>query len=433
MMVGVNYFLKLQSLISIQKNRSIYPMRSTIIIIIFTLFILGMDLYSFRGIQHMLGNQGEGNRLLTLVFWGLSLTMFISLVWAGSQFQRMRDPSRFIVMMVVMGIFLMLYVPKIFFNVTQLLGDITLIALKLIRSQVDPGLIRNFFLIPGAIGGALLFLALGLGMVRGRTNLKIFEQEVVIPGLPDSFKGIRIVQLSDFHLAGFYNNPEYISKVVNKVNRLQPDLILFTGDMIHNFSEELDPFTGILGELRAPLGKFAVLGNHDYGHYFGWNSGAEEEANLERVKEQVRNSGFDLLLNEHRTVSLDGHSIEILGVENWGKPPFPRKGDLSMALEGTSPERVKILLSHDPSHWDLQVKGKEKIELTLSGHTHGMQFGFEIGNFRWSPSRWAYKQWAGLYRENGQYLYVNRGLGFTGFPGRVGIRPEITLFTLVKN
>jgi predicted MPP superfamily phosphohydrolase len=182
--------------------------------------------------------------------------------------------------------------------------------------------------------------------------------------------------------------------------------------------------------LKAPLGKFAVLGNHDYGHYFNWSSAEAEEANLEQVKKQIRASGFDLLLNEHRTISLNGQSLEIIGVENWGKPPFPQKGDLHKAMEGTDTANVKILLSHDPSHWDLQVRNKEKIQLTLSGHTHGMQFGIEIGNFKWSPSRWTYKNWAGLYSENGQYLYVNRGLGFTGFPGRVGIRPEISLLIL---
>ena len=267
-------------------------------------------------------------------------------------------------------------------------------------------------------------------MIRGRTHVKVFEKSIELSELPKSFDGLKIVQLSDLHLAGFYNNPNHIREVVTKVNQLEPDLFLFTGDLIHNFSEEIDPFVHILNELKAPLGKFAILGNHDYGHYYNWESDAEEEANLERVKTQFRASGFDLLLNEHRTISLNGHSLEVIGVENWGKPPFPQLGDLPEAMSGTNPELVKILLSHDPSHWDLQVREKEDIALTLSGHTHGMQFGIEIGNFKWSPSKWTYRHWAGLYRENGQYLYVNRGLGYTGFPGRVGIRPEITLLTL---
>jgi predicted MPP superfamily phosphohydrolase len=218
--------------------------------------------------------------------------------------------------------------------------------------------------------------------------------------------------------------------VVRRVNQLKPDLILFTGDMVHNFSEEMDPFIGILDSLEAPLGKFAILGNHDYGSYYQWESTSAEASNLERVKSQIRAAGFDLLLNEYRTVSLNGSSLQIIGIENWGKPPFPQMGDLPGAMQGSDPDLINVLMSHDPSHWDLQVRGQEEIQLTLSGHTHGMQFGIEIGNFRWSPSKWTYKHWGGLYQENGQYLYVNRGLGFTGFPGRVGIRPEISLLTL---
>jgi len=297
-------------------------------------------------------------------------------------------------------------------------------------TRIDASVIRKYFLMAGAAAGLFLFFAFGMGIIRGRTNVKVFRETIQIPGLPESFQGLKIVQLSDIHLAGFFNNPAHIRDVVQKVNRLEPDIFLFTGDLVHNFSEEVDPFVDILKELKAPMGKYAVLGNHDYGHYFNWASDAEEEANLERVKAQFRASGFDLLLNEHRILSLNGDSLQILGVENWGKPPFPQLGDLSEALKGSDPEGIKILLSHDPSHWDLQVREKENIQLTLSGHTHGMQLGVEIGKFKWSPSRWTYKHWAGLYRENGQYLYVNRGLGYTGFPGRVGIRPEITLITL---
>jgi predicted MPP superfamily phosphohydrolase len=267
-------------------------------------------------------------------------------------------------------------------------------------------------------------------MARGRTHVKVFEESISIASLPESFKGLRIVQLSDIHLAGFYHHPGHIRRVVDRVNQLEPDLICFTGDMVHNFSEEVDPFVDILKHLEAPLGKYAILGNHDYGTYFNWESKDEENANLERVKRQIRACGFDLLLNENRTISLNGSSLSIIGVENWGKPPFPQLGNLEQALQGVHPDHVRILLSHDPSHWDLRVRDRVDIDLTLSGHTHGMQFGIEIGNFRWSPSRWTYRHWAGLYGENGQQLYVNRGLGFTGFPGRVGIRPEITLITL---
>ncbi len=403
-------------------------MRSLLIITVLTLFMVAMDLYAFRGIQNLMSPSFAGSRLFIMIYWGFTALMLILLIRAGTQFQQMRDPARFFGVALIMGIFLLLYLPKLLFNTTQLLSDMTWGVGRLFNR--DAGSFRKWFLIPGAIAGILLFISFGWGMIRGKTHVKVFEKSIELSELPKSFDGLKIVQLSDMHLAGFYNNPKYIREVVKKVNQLKPDLILFTGDLVHNFSEEIDPFVHILNELKAPLGKFAILGNHDYGHYYNWESDAEEEANLVRVKTQFRASGFDLLLNEHRTISLNGHSVEVIGVENWGKPPFPQLGDLPEAMSGTNPELVKILLSHDPSHWDLQVREKEDIALTLSGHTHGMQFGIEIGNFKWSPSKWTYRHWAGLYRENGQYLYVNRGIGYTGFPGRVGIRPEITLLTL---
>jgi hypothetical protein len=403
-------------------------MRSFIIIIILALFIICMDLYALRGIQHLFSPGRNGNPLFYYLFWGVSLLILLTLIIAGTRFQRLRDPSQFFGIMLIMGIFLMFYIPKLLFNATQLLGDLSLLITGLFR--YDGTSLKKWFLIPGLVLGLLTFVGFGMGMARGRTNVKVFRETVKIKNLPESFDSLSIVQLSDIHLAGFYKHPAYIRKVVKLVNELEPDLICFTGDMVHNFSEEVDPFIDILRDLSAPLGKFAILGNHDYGAYFNWSSKEEEAANLERVKAQIIASGFDLLLNEHRSITLNGDSLVLLGVENWGKPPFPQMGNLSKAMANMNPDHIKILLSHDPSHWDLQVNQKEDIELTLSGHTHGMQFGFEIGNFRWSPSKWTYKHWAGLYGENGQQLYVNRGLGYTGFPGRVGIRPEITLLTL---
>lgn len=403
-------------------------MRPLLFILFFILFMALMDLYALRGIRLLISPDGSLNTWFFYLYWGASFLMAALLIFAGSRFQLLRDPSRFFGIMLIIGIFLMLYMPKLLFNLTQLLGDLASLLSGLLGQ--DGGSLRKYFLIPGAILGLLTFTGFGWGMAKGRTHVRVFPETVKIKALPDSFDGLKIVQISDFHLAGFYKHPSYIKKVVAMVNKLEPDLLCFTGDLVHNFSEEVDPFTGILNELEAPMGKYAVLGNHDYGVYFKWESEEMEAANLERVKTQYRASGFDLLLNEHRTIGLNGDSLEIIGVENWGKPPFPQKGELEKAMSGVDPDRIKILLSHDPSHWDLQVSNREDIHLTLSGHTHGMQFGIEIGKFRWSPSKWAYRQWAGLYHKNGQQLYVNRGLGYTGFPGRVGIRPEITLLTL---
>jgi predicted MPP superfamily phosphohydrolase len=403
-------------------------MRPLLIIAFFALFMVGMDFYALRGIQHLFSPGRNGNLIFFYVYWGITLLIFLALIRAMMQFQHLRDPSLFFGVMLIFGIFLMLYLPKLLFNLSQLLGDISMAIASLFGKE--PANLRSWFLIPGMALGLLVLFSFGWGMARGRTHLKVYRESVPISGLPKSFDGLRVVQLSDIHLAGFYKHPGYIIKVVDRVNQLKPDLILFTGDMVHNFAEEMDPFVEILNELHAPLGKYAVLGNHDYGAYFQWKSEEEESANLELVKAGIRACGFDLLLNEHRILLRNGDSLHIIGVENWGKPPFPQIGDLSRAMEGTDPSLTRILLSHDPSHWDLQVRGKEKIELTLAGHTHAMQFGIEIGNFKWSPSKWTYKHWAGLYMENDQHLYVNRGLGYTGFPGRVGIRPEITLLTL---
>lgn len=403
-------------------------MKRFTIFALFILFIVTMDFYALRGIRYLIFSGQPAPGLFLMVYWGITAILFIFLLRTGQQFYSSRDPAKFFGMTLVVGIFLMLYTSKLLFNGIQLAGDlVTWIASHLNR---DRHMSRSWYLIPGAIAGMIIFLAFGMGMLHGRTYVKVFRHDVGIRFLPLSFHGLKVVQLSDMHLAGFYHHPQYIRDVVEQVNMLEPDLIFFTGDLVHNFAEEADPFVEILRRLHAPLGKFAVLGNHDYGKYFKWNSGEEEAGNLVKVKEQIRACGFDLLLNEFRTITLNGDSLEILGVENWGKPPFPRLGNLSGALEGTQPGTVKILLSHDPSHWEQEVCSREQIQLTLSGHTHGMQFGIEMGKFRWSPSRWTYKHWGGLYRENSQYLYVNRGLGFTGFPGRVGIRPEITLLTL---
>jgi hypothetical protein len=266
-------------------------MRPILIIAVFTLFMVGMDLYAWRGIQHLFPSGREGNPLFFYGYWGISLLMFVAVLWAGMQFQQLRDPSRFFGVMLIMGIFLMLYVPKLLFNLSQLLGDLSMAGTSLFRRE--HGDFRSWFLIPGALLGILVFLGFAWGMAKGRTHLKVQRESIVLPALPESFHGLRIAQLSDIHLAGFYNRPGFIRQVVAQVNQLEPDLILFTGDLVHNFAEETEPFVEILNGLKAPLGKFAVLGNHDYGVYYPWETKEEEAANLEAVKN--RSGPVDLI------------------------------------------------------------------------------------------------------------------------------------------
>jgi hypothetical protein len=248
--------------------------------------------------------------------------------------------------------------------------------------------------------------------------------------LPEPFKGLRIVHISDIH-SGSFTNKEAVEKGVQKILDTKPDLILFTGDLVNDAAEEMNEYKDVFAKLNAPLGVYSTLGNHDYGDYKTWPSEADKVANLDRLKAVHAEMGWKLLMNEHVMLERDGDRIAVIGIENWGAKGFVQHGRLDLAYAGSEQVPFKILMSHDPSHWDAQVKQYDDIHLTLSGHTHGMQFGVEIPGLRWSPIKYFYKQWAGLYEDGAQKLYVNRGFGFIGYPGRVGIMPEITVINLV--
>ncbi|MGY5353759.1 metallophosphoesterase [Wenyingzhuangia sp. IMCC45467] len=274
------------------------------------------------------------------------------------------------------------------------------------------------------------FLGMLYGITKGKYNYKIKTVALNFKNLPKAFDGLRIVHISDVH-SGSFDDFDEVAHGINMIKEQQADLILFTGDLVNNEAEEIVPYKELFASMKAPLGVFSTLGNHDYGTHKRWKNKEEKNQNLKDLFIHQKEMGFDLLNNRTHTIEKDGQTLDIVGVENWGKPPFPQKGDLDKALEGTHPENFKILLSHDPTHWDEKViPHSQNIDLTLSGHTHGMQFGVEIPGFKWSPSKYIYKRWAGLYKNKEQYLYVNRGFGFLGFPGRVGIWPEITVITL---
>lgn len=273
------------------------------------------------------------------------------------------------------------------------------------------------------------------GIFRGAYKYRVHKVKVSSPNLPDAFVGFKIVQLSDIHSGSFLNSDPLV-KAFNIVLDQKPDIIFFTGDLVNNETSETKPHLETYKMLRAPYGVYSCLGNHDYGDYVHWDSKELKKENLEALKDVHAKSGWRLLMNEHVPIEKDGEKIALLGIENWGgNLKFPKYGKLENAHAGTESYPYKILLSHDPSHWDMQVlkdTNYNDIDLTLSGHTHGMQFGIEIPGFKWSPVQYLYKNWAGLYKQDNQYLYVNRGLGFLGYPGRLGIWPEITVIELAK-
>lgn len=281
---------------------------------------------------------------------------------------------------------------------------------------------------------AIPFAGILYGMYKGKYNFKVLKYVLHFEDLPEAFDGYKLTQISDIH-SGSFDNIEKVKYAVDLINKQQSDVILFTGDMVNNKATELEPYVSVFNKLKAKDGLYSVLGNHDYGDYIRWNSEDEKQQNLEDLKSLQRKIGFDVLLNENRFIEKNGERIALIGVENWGKGGFKKAGDLQKAKAQVDEKDFKVLLSHDPSHWDAEVVNDNyHYHLTLSGHTHGMQFGIEIpGWFKWSPVKWRYKRWAGIYEELGQYINVNRGFGYLAFPGRVGIWPEITVIELKKS
>ena len=274
--------------------------------------------------------------------------------------------------------------------------------------------------------GSLIF-----GMMRGKYNYRVINHKLSYVNLPNAFDNFKIVHISDFH-CGSFDDAEKVSHGIKMINDQKPDIIFFTGDMVNNIAKELDDWKELIGSLHAPYGKFAVLGNHDYGDYVRWDSEKEKEDNMKMLLQHLKDMGFHVLLNESYELIKDNEKIDLIGVENWGAGGFKKKGDFDIASSKVAKEQFKILLSHDPSHWEQKIINHEMpVELTLSGHTHGMQFGIEIpGWIKWSPVKFRYKYWAGVYEENNQYININRGFGFLAYPGRVGIYPEISVIQL---
>tara|TARA_B000000532_G_C18866005_1_gene406260 strand:- start:712 stop:1938 length:1227 start_codon:yes stop_codon:yes gene_type:complete len=343
-------------------------------------------------------------------------------------------------LMYAIGFFLSLLIFQLLVSVILLAEDVFRIPqalysfLKRVPEQTQFIPSRRKIISQIALGLASIpFASLLYGMYRGKYNYKVLSYNLEFEDLPDAFDGFKITQISDIH-SGSFDNQTKVQYGVDLVNQQKSDLVLFTGDLVNNRADEIKPWIKIFNKIKAEFGVFSILGNHDYGDYMRWESPAAKRKNMEDLYDAHNEMGWDLLLNESRFIEKDGDRLAIIGVENWGSG-FKKAGDLNKALNKVSENDFKILLTHDPSHWEAQVIPHPfKIHLTLSGHTHGMQFGIEIpGIIKWSPAKWRYKQWAGVYDENKQYLNVNRGFGYLAYPGRVGMWPEVSVITLSKS
>ena len=298
--------------------------------------------------------------------------------------------------------------------------------------NTEKGIPRSTFLSWMGVGlSSTLFFSLLYGF-GNKYNYKVIKKKIALKGLPSSFKGFKIIHISDIH-SGSLKDKAAVLKGIELIEKQNPDMVLFTGDLVNDRASEMYDWMDVFNKIKAPHGVFSTLGNHDYGDYVKWDTAEEKKQNLEALKKVHQDLGWRLLMNENKSIEKNGEKIKIVGIENWGaKARFPKYGKMDEAMQGVNNDDVAILLSHDPSHWEAEVIPKySSVQLTLSGHTHGMQFGLENPYFKWSPVQWVYKQWAGIYENKDQQLYVNRGFGFLGYPGRVGILPEITLIELV--
>jgi predicted MPP superfamily phosphohydrolase len=339
----------------------------------------------------------------------------------------------------MLSLFLTFFITKLFFVIVLSLGDLGRFFVGIFNMvsesrQVSDSYFpdrRKFISELAILAAAFPFTGFFYAMFRGKYDYKVHRQTLYYDDLPDAFDGFTITQLSDIH-SGSFDNVAAMQKGIDLAQAQKSDLFVFTGDLVNNAAWEIEQYISNFSKLRAPYGQFSILGNHDYGDYIQWDSEQEKAANLVKLKQHHSDLGYRLLLDENVVIEKGGQQISLIGVQNWGKG-FIKIGDLDKALKGVDPKAFKVLLSHDPTHWEEKVRyNPANIHLTLSGHTHGAQFGVEIAGLRWSPVQYRYLDWAGLVNEKDRYLYVNRGFGFLAFSGRLGIWPEITVITLKK-
>jgi predicted MPP superfamily phosphohydrolase len=403
----------------------------------FAIIVLAVDLYAYYGLRKVFAKSyANYKKFSSYFYWSIPVAIFIWLFILLQNKDTANPKTSLIYFHYFSGTFLLIYIPKlvfIFFNFTDDLFHAIKRLLFPTRKKATTlkGITRKQFLTQiGIIAAGLPFASLIYGIGWGRYNFIVRKTVLHFPNLPKDFNGFRIVQFSDFHLGSFDNKTDKIEEVVSLINKQNPDIVVFTGDLVNNVADETTSFISALSKIKSKYGKFSILGNHDYGEYIKWKSPFQKKKNLQKLIAIEQNLGFTVLLNSHSTIQIGESRIELIGVENWGLPPFPQYGNLTKAIEKIDTSAFKILLTHDPTHWEAEVLPETNIDLTLSGHTHGAQFGIEIPGWRWSPVNMRYKEWGGVYKNGMQVINVSTGVGFIGFPGRVGMPPEINRITL---
>ncbi len=410
-----------------------------------SIFLLAFDLYCYKALLGLFRKwSAKKKRTFVIVYWSYSILLIIGVF--ASIFLPLFLTARAIILVA----FFLTVVAKIFMLPFLLVDDIRRGGIKLWRyakrnktlaeadntpsHSVGEPISRSSFLVKaGLVAAAVPLSSLSWGIVSSAYDYRITRTKLVLPNLPKSFEGMKLAQISDVHSGSFYNQ-KAVKGGVDLLLSEKPDMVFFTGDLVNNLASEMREYQDIFSKITAPLGVYSVLGNHDYGEYhFGQGASPAKAKNLADIISTHHRMGWNLLINEHKVITINNEKIGILGIENWGMGRFPKFGKMESAVAGTDDLPVKLLLSHDPSHWRGEVLEKyPTIDAMFSGHTHGMQFGIKTDFFQWSPVQFIYKEWSGLYKQNHQQLYVNVGYGFLGYPGRVGILPEITIFELTS-
>jgi predicted MPP superfamily phosphohydrolase len=408
----------------------------TLKIFFICLGLLLADFYLIKGVRFALKKwKFSQTRFFTNLYWSVSIILVLGIFMGILMRMGLGVRATF------MLLFFLLLFAKLLFLVLMLIDDSRrlIICLKQKKKKANqpikqPGLNAiprsEFLLKAGLLAGSVPLAALTYGTIRGVYDYQVKHRTLYLPNLPKAFNGIKLGQISDIHSGSFYDK-RAVAGGVELLMKEKPDFIFFTGDLVNTKTDEMYGYQDIFSKVKAPLGVYSSLGNHDYGDYSYWPTDEARAKNFQDIVDTHKNMGWDLLRNENRRLKVNGEEIGILGVENWGSlSRFPKRGRLDLAVKNTDDLPVKLLLSHDPSHWRAQVLQYPQIDAMFAGHTHGMQFGIQTKHFQWSPIQYIYREWAGFYREGAQQLYVNVGYGFLGYPGRVGILPEITIFEL---